>query len=159
MITMSGASAQRISEVLNEEPDITNTQNPVMEVKDGQIDFDDVYFSYKSEGSGDAVLDLTEFPHRPVIDIASSYKNARREAMLFEFRVGRSKLLVCTLNLRQDDPGAVWLKNRILSYAAGEDFQPAQTLTEEQLARLLGRTGPGPEANANEAQNPNESAV
>ena len=57
MITMSGASAQRISEVLNEEPDITNTQNPVMEVKDGQIDFDDVYFSYKSEGSGDAVLE------------------------------------------------------------------------------------------------------
>ena len=116
-------------------------------------------FARMLEGGRSAVLDLTGFPHRPVIDIASSYKNARREAMLFEFRVGGGKLLVCTLNLREDDPGAVWLKNRILSYAAGEDFQPAQTLTEEQLDRLLGRTGPGPEANANEAQNPNESSV
>ena len=116
-------------------------------------------FARMLEGGRSAVLDLTEFPHRPVIDIAASYKNARREAMLFEFRVGRGKLLVCTLNLRQDDPGAVWLKNRILSYAAGGDFQPAQTLTEEQLDRLWGRTGPGPEDNANEAHNPNESAM
>ena len=57
MITMSAASARRISEVLDEVPDIQNPENPVMEVQNGQIDFDHVYFSYKTEGSGDAVLE------------------------------------------------------------------------------------------------------
>ena len=55
MITMSIASANRICEVLKEQPDMANPENPVMEVKDGSIDFDHVNFSYK-KGSGDDVL-------------------------------------------------------------------------------------------------------
>jgi ATP-binding cassette subfamily B protein len=55
MLTMSAASAKRISEVLNEKADIVNPENPVMEVKDGSIRFDHVNFSYK-QGSGEYVL-------------------------------------------------------------------------------------------------------
>ena len=47
MITMSVASARRICEVLNEKSDITNPENPVMEIMDGSIDFDHVNFTYK----------------------------------------------------------------------------------------------------------------
>jgi len=47
MLTMSSASAQRISEVLLEQPDIVNPENPVMEVRDGSIRFEDVDFAYK----------------------------------------------------------------------------------------------------------------
>ena len=39
MVSMSAASARRIAEVLNEKADITNPENPVMEVSDGRIDF------------------------------------------------------------------------------------------------------------------------
>ena len=46
MITMSCASAERIVEVLDEESDITNCDNPVYEVKDGSVEFADVSFSY-----------------------------------------------------------------------------------------------------------------
>lgn len=46
MITMSRASAERIVEVLDEESDITNCNNPVYEVKDGSVEFTDVSFSY-----------------------------------------------------------------------------------------------------------------
>lgn len=46
MITMSRASAERIVEVLDEESDITNCDNPVYEVKDGSVEFTDVSFSY-----------------------------------------------------------------------------------------------------------------
>ena len=55
MITMSGASAKRIYEVLSEEPDLTNPEKPDYDVPDGSIRFDHVAFSYK-KGSGDAVL-------------------------------------------------------------------------------------------------------
>lgn len=47
MITMSMASARRVTEVLNETADIADPQDPVMEVPDGSIVFDHVNFSYK----------------------------------------------------------------------------------------------------------------
>ncbi len=46
MIIMSFASMKRISEILNEEPSITNPKNPITEVKDGSISFKDVSFEY-----------------------------------------------------------------------------------------------------------------
>ena len=55
MITMSAASASRVVEVLNEKSEITNPENPVMEVLDGSIEFDNVSFSYKKT-SREAVL-------------------------------------------------------------------------------------------------------
>lgn len=55
MITMSIASARRITEVLNENPDIHNPKEPVMEVKDGSILFNNVSFSYH-KGSEEPVL-------------------------------------------------------------------------------------------------------
>ena len=51
MVTMSVASARRISEVLNEKSDITNPADPVMEIKDGSIDFDHVNFAYKHKSN------------------------------------------------------------------------------------------------------------
>ena len=55
MISMSLASIRRISEVLTETPDLHNPTDPVLEVKDGSIDFDHVDFSYK-HGSGKNAL-------------------------------------------------------------------------------------------------------
>lgn len=47
-LTISRASAERIVEVLNEEPTIKNPENPVYEVKDGSISFENVNFSYSN---------------------------------------------------------------------------------------------------------------
>lgn len=46
MCTMSKASAQRIVEILDEEPDLKNKKNPIKEVKNGDIEFQNVGFSY-----------------------------------------------------------------------------------------------------------------
>ncbi|MDY3898812.1 MAG: ABC transporter ATP-binding protein [Bacilli bacterium] len=46
MLTMSAESAVRICEVLNEKSTITNPVDPVMEVKNGSIDFEHVDFKY-----------------------------------------------------------------------------------------------------------------
>ncbi len=46
MVTMSMASARRITEVLNEESDLRNPQNPIYEVPDGSIHFENVNFAY-----------------------------------------------------------------------------------------------------------------
>lgn len=48
MLTMSLASAKRVSGVLNEKSTLSNPQNPDYEVSDGSIEFENVYFSYNS---------------------------------------------------------------------------------------------------------------
>lgn len=55
MVSMSTASAERIAEVLNEKADIVNPENPLMEVPNGNIEFNHVHFSYK-HGDGEEVL-------------------------------------------------------------------------------------------------------
>ena len=49
MITMARSSAERISELLDEKVDLTNPENPVMEVKNGDISFSNVNFSYAKD--------------------------------------------------------------------------------------------------------------
>ena len=58
MISMSLASIRRISEVLSETPDLKDPEHPVMEVKDGQIDFNHVNFSYKHGSGKNALSDI-----------------------------------------------------------------------------------------------------
>ena len=46
MITISRASAERVCEVLSEETDLKNRDNPIYDVADGSVEFKDVFFSY-----------------------------------------------------------------------------------------------------------------
>ena len=55
MVTQSAAAAQRIEEVLEEQPDITSPENAVKTVKDGSVDFNHVTFAYQQR-SGKPVL-------------------------------------------------------------------------------------------------------
>lgn len=59
MVTMSRASGERIAEVLNEKSNLNNGENPVYDVKDGSIEFDNVGFAYKKDR--DKVLDNLNF--------------------------------------------------------------------------------------------------
>ena len=46
MLTMARASGERIVEILDETSDLHDPEDPVFEVKDGSVDFEDVHFSY-----------------------------------------------------------------------------------------------------------------
>lgn len=58
MITMSLESMRRIVEVLDEESTLTNPENPIMEVKDGSIDFQDVSFKYSEKAPRYSLFDV-----------------------------------------------------------------------------------------------------
>ena len=64
MITMSMASAERITEVLNEKTDLVNPEEPVYQVENGEICFSHVSFSYKQE-KGEPVLRDINLTIRP----------------------------------------------------------------------------------------------
>ena len=58
MLTMSIEAAKRIVEVLDEEPSIKNPAEPVMQVADGSIDFEDVAFKYSEKAARNALFDI-----------------------------------------------------------------------------------------------------
>lgn len=58
MVSMSAASARRISEVLNEKADLANPETPYEEVEDGRIDFNHVNFSYRKNSTEDTLHDI-----------------------------------------------------------------------------------------------------
>ena len=58
MITISVESARRICEVLSEESTLVNPENPVFEVKDGSVDFENVSFKYSKEAQRESLSDV-----------------------------------------------------------------------------------------------------
>lgn len=58
MVSMSAASARRISEVINEKADLANPEKPYEEVEDGRIDFNHVNFSYRKNSTEDTLHDI-----------------------------------------------------------------------------------------------------
>ena len=58
MLILSLESIRRIGEVLDEEPTIKNPEDPVMEIEDGSVIFDNVSFKYKKEAERYAVSGL-----------------------------------------------------------------------------------------------------
>jgi ATP-binding cassette subfamily B multidrug efflux pump len=58
MITLASASAKRLGEVLSEKSDLRNPEHPVLEVKDGSVDFDRVSFKYSARAGRMALSDI-----------------------------------------------------------------------------------------------------
>lgn len=58
MLTMSLEAAKRVYEVLSEEPSIETPENPVCEVRDGSIDFENVSFKYSEKAERSALENI-----------------------------------------------------------------------------------------------------
>lgn len=58
MMSMGSASVSRIYEVLMEESELKNPENPVFEVKNGDIEFDNVSFAYKEDAKESVLKDI-----------------------------------------------------------------------------------------------------
>ena len=95
-------------------------------------------------------------PFDPVVDVASAVKFVIRQSMLFEYRVGRGRLLVCSFRLHDGDPAAQWLRGRLVEYAASDAFAPELGLSADQLRALMDAPLLSGEENANRARNPND---
>ncbi len=89
------------------------------------------------EQSRSCILD--DFPkdfHPMIRVIPNGYRNFRR-SNLFEVKVGKGNMLICSMNLDKDlknRPAAGQLRYSILNYMAGKDFDPETQIPEEKVA-------------------------
>ena len=107
MITMTMASARRITEVLNEEADIRNPEQPVMEVKDGSVVFDHVNFSYKKDAKSyvlkDINLDIHSGETIGILGGTGSAKSSLVNLITRLYDVSTGKVLVGGVDVRDYD--------------------------------------------------------
>lgn len=116
-------------------------------------------FNQLLEG-GNAICFETDYvPFNPIIEVVSSHKYVVRQAIMFELKVNRGKLLVCGFDFKEDDPAAVWLKNQILSYALSDEFNPEDEISAEQLHKFAITKIRKAAANTNFAFNANDKAT
>ena len=70
MILISSAPIRRISEILSEESTIKDPENPVMQVRDGEVCFEHVNFHYRNESDKEVLSDIClRFPSGSTIGI------------------------------------------------------------------------------------------
>ena len=146
-ISIAGRTTGHLATAISDHPLLENLPN------EGYCSWQ---FREMLNGGRAVILDQPDIPFAPIIEIASSYKNARREAMLFEFRVGKGKLLVSTLQLSKNDPAARWLREQMILYAMSDAFRPEIVITPTQLLSLSGYEATEENLNANEAANKND---
>ncbi len=146
-IALAGRTAGHLATVISD--------NPMMEdfCHEG---FCSWQFRSMLDGGKSAVLDLADIPFEPLVEAVSTYKYAHREALIFEYRIGEGRLLVCTLNLDKNDAGARWLKKHIADYAMSDSFAPKHSLTEPELISLFNTNPIYVAENTNMARNTND---
>ena len=92
------------------------------------------------EVSGRAVLlDGAPAGYRPVVQVIDNVSRNYKLGMIFEFRVGKGKLLVCMADLPRlkNRPEAAQLLQSLLAYAGSAQFQPATAINLATLKRII----------------------
>ncbi|MFZ2340084.1 MAG: hypothetical protein WAW07_10250 [Bacteroidales bacterium] len=76
------------------------------------------------------------------MQVVDNFERNHKLGLIFEFAVGKGKLLVCMSDLRsvQDKPEARQLYSSILKYMSSGNFNPSQNLSAEELDTLFSST-------------------
>lgn len=107
MMTLSAESAARIEEVLEEESNLVNPENPVMEVKDGSISFKGVDFAYSSNPKNRVLkginLDIASGETIGIIGATGSSKSSLVQLLSRLYDVTAGSVLVGGVDVRDYD--------------------------------------------------------
>ncbi len=145
MIIVSKASLDRINEVLVATPDLTNPQDPLLEVKDGEIIFKDVAFSYhekqKRHVLSDVNLTIKSGETIGIIGGTGSSKTSLVQLIPRLYDVSEGEVLVGGKNVKdydlktlRDEVAMVLQKNTLFSGSIKENLRWGNpNATDEEL--------------------------
>ena len=148
MIIIAQTSAQRIVEVLDEKPDLASPENPVEEVPDGAVEFDNVSFSYVKDknkcalknvsfkiNSGETVgiMGGTGSAKSTLVSLISRLYDATEGSV----RVGGIDVSKYDLEKLRDQVAVVLQKNVLFSGTIKENLRWGdKNATDEELVRV-----------------------
>ncbi len=117
---------------------LTNPEHPVFNSFPTDFHTNWQWFSI-IKASNALILDHTSKDYRPIVQVIDNLERNHKLGLLFEFKVGEGKLLVCMSRLMEimDKPEARQLYQSMISYMDSDDFNPTYTMTFEELDGLL----------------------
>lgn len=85
------------------------------------------------------ILDITENRYRPIIQVVDNMERNHKLGLVFEFKMGEGKLLVCMSELEKikDKPEAAQFYNSILDYMKSDDYQPKFEIDKKMIDQLI----------------------
>jgi hypothetical protein len=85
------------------------------------------------------ILDDTPKDYRPLVQVVDNIERNHKLGLIFEFSVGKGKLLVCMSDLKkiQNKPEGRQLYSSILRYMSSDKFNPSQELNPGELVALF----------------------
>lgn len=147
MLTMSAESARRIVEVLDEKSTLTNPENPVTEVKNGDIEFKNVSFKYSENAEKFALKGVNlKIKSGEVIGIiggTGSSKTTLVNLISRLYDVTEGELLVGDINVKdydmavlRDNVAVVLQKNVLFSGTVKENMRWGnENATDDEIIR------------------------
>ena len=145
IVAMSTASADRVVEVLKEQPTIHSPEDAVREVADGSIDFENVSFRYSGKAELDALSQVNlHIPSGAVVGVLGSTGSAKSTLVqliprLYDVcegtvKVGGVDVRRYDLPTLRDKVAMVLQKNVLFSGTIAENLRWGnETATDEQL--------------------------
>lgn len=85
------------------------------------------------------ILNATRSEYRPLVQVVDNIERNHKLGLVFEFAVGKGKILVCMTNLRAiaDMPEGKHFRTSLLRYVKSDAFRPVEQLTWEELNALF----------------------
>jgi len=86
------------------------------------------------------ILDDLPADLRPTVQVIDDWVTNRKLGLIFEAKVGKGKLLVCSIDLENglhQNPVARQMRQSLLDYMASSRFRPSVSVTPEQIRGLL----------------------
>jgi hypothetical protein len=93
------------------------------------------------KSSNPLILNNTGHQYRPIVQVIDNLERNNKLGLIFEFKVGKGKLLVCMsqLNKLMEMPEAVQLYRSLVNYMGTPDFKPEDEASLQQLEVLFGK--------------------
>lgn len=147
MISMSLPAAKRIIEVLDEQPTITDPENPLYEVKDGSVDFDDVDFSYAKKAKNHTLKNINlHIESGEIVGVMGTTGSSKSSLIqlicrLYDadsgsVKVGGADVKEYDLKTLRDSVSVVLQKNVLFSGTVKENLRWGdQNATDEEIVR------------------------
>jgi len=145
MVSISIESSRRIVEVLSEESDLQNPENPVMEVPNGSIDFHNVSFKYSKDAKKNVLSDVeVHIPSGATVGIiggTGSAKSSLTQLISRLYDVTEGEVLVGGVDVRnydltvlRDQVAVVLQKNILFSGTIAENLRWGnKNATQEEI--------------------------
>jgi hypothetical protein len=85
------------------------------------------------------ILNQTAHHYHPIVQIIDNLERNNKFGLIFEFSVGKGKLLVCMAGLNEiiDKPEAYQLYKSIINYMKSDHFAPDYSVDAQKLTELL----------------------